>query len=175
MNFSTLSLLCLHWCGLCLLPCFFPLWKLTRGWQRSAKDPKSFVFHTVSRLSPHIPTHCVTLTYHEVPYDFRSDWPAECQDIRCLSLQGEYGELADLWDLPRKGKHTRWPFHWWSVGHGWVSTGVLALICRVHLEWNAWRCHKFIACSAAWVSSNKKNKKLYWWSLLVPSSVLLIL
>lgn len=159
MNFSTLSLLCLHWCGLCLLPCFFPLWKLTRGWQRSAKDPKSFVFHTVSRLSPHIPTHCVTLTYHEVPYDFRSDWPAECQDIRCLSLQGEYGELADLWDLPRKGKHTRWPFHWWSVGHGWVSTGVLALICRVHLEWNAWRCHKFIACSAAWVSSNKKKKK----------------
>lgn len=40
--------------------------------------------------------------YHEVPYDFRSDWPAECQDIRCLSLQGEYEELATLWEFLRK-------------------------------------------------------------------------
>lgn len=50
---------------------------------------------------PHIPTHCDTLTYHEVPYDFKSDWPAECQGIRCLSPQGEKEELVNLWEFPR--------------------------------------------------------------------------
>ncbi len=38
--------------------------------------------------------------YHEVPYDFKYDWPAERQGIRCLSLQGGGGELVNLWEFP---------------------------------------------------------------------------
>lgn len=124
-----LSLCSAYWCGLCLLPCVFPQWNHARSWQRSAKDLKPLLFHTVNRLLPHIPTHCDTSMYHEVPYDNKSDWPAECQGIRCLSLQGE---LVNLWEFPRDvSKRASWPFHRRSVDQGWVSTGRLALVCWV--------------------------------------------
>lgn len=95
MNFSTLSLLCLLAWSLPFTLSFL-LWKAARGWQRSAKGLKPPLFHTVNRLLPPIPTHCDTLMYHEVPYDFKYDWPATCQGIRCLSLQGEKGEFVNL-------------------------------------------------------------------------------
>lgn len=138
MSFSTLSLLCLlAWS----LPCTLSSSSVEfRGWQRSARDPKPLLFHTVNRLLPHIPTYCDALMYHEVPYDFKYDWPAECPTSGVCLFRENQDSSWICGNAPETHKQTSWPFHKWSVDHGWVSTGELASTWRVQWKLSAWQC-----------------------------------
>ena len=52
---------------------------------------------------------------------------------------------------PERSKLTSWPFHWWSMDHGWVSTGELALVCWVQWKLSVWQGWEFTICPTAWV------------------------
>lgn len=103
----------------------------------------------MNRRLPHIPTHCDTLKYHEVPYDFKYDWPAECQGIRCLSLQGEKGELVGLWGFPGEAQVNKLAFPLMERG-SWLGVHrEAASVCRVQWKLSALQCREFTVCLAA--------------------------
>lgn len=101
-------------------------------------------------------------------------WTGECltslhtvilwRTMRCpmiLSLIGQPSARASgvcllrekkksLWicgNSPETCKQASWPFHRWSVDHGWVSTGRLAFVCWVQWKYSVGQCWEFIVCT----------------------------
>lgn len=116
------------WHGLCVSPCLFLLWNV----QGAGRDQPKIWNPFCSTLWTGF---CLTSLHTVILW---------CS-MRCPVILGMIGRpsarasgaclyrenKASSWicgNSPEGCKQRSWPFHWWSVAHGWVSTGSLASV-----------------------------------------------